>query len=135
MDAFEALGIEKTAGIADDEHAVHGVAWHGVPAAVRKGFCAIADEFAAVENFFQERVSLPGLKRGVRIEFRVGVFESDDQADGDAIVGKAVDPAAAVDVGSHGPAESVGDVARLDFSRLDIPQLLNADAVALRIDV
>ncbi len=80
-------------------------------------------------------MGLPLLKSLVRIELRVGVFEADDQADGDAIVGEAVDPAAAVHVGGNGPAERVGDEARLDAAGLDVPQFLDAEAVDLRIDV
>ena len=47
---------------------------------------------------------LPGLKSGVRIELRIGVFEREDEADGEAIVGEAVNPAAAVHAGGDGPA-------------------------------
>ena len=46
----------------------------------------------------------PGLKCSVGIELRIGVFEADDEADGDAIVREAVNPAAAVHIGRDGPA-------------------------------
>ena len=77
----------------------------------------------------------PLLKSGVRIESRVGVFEGDYQADGDAIVGEAVDPAAAVHVDGNGPAQRVGHEAWLDAAGLDFPQFFYAEAVDLRIDV
>jgi len=104
VDAFEALRIEEAAGIADDESAADVIAGRGVPAAVRQGFRAVADEFAAFEDFFEERMRFPGLKCGVWIELGIGVFESEDEADGEAIVGEAVNPAAAVHVSGDGPA-------------------------------
>ena len=55
MNAFEALRVEEAAGIADDQAAVDVVARHGIPAACGKRFCAVADELAAVENFFDVR--------------------------------------------------------------------------------
>ncbi len=135
MNAFESLGIEEAAGVADDECAVYVGAGHRVPAAVGERFGAIADEFAPFENFFEKRMRLPGLKRGVRIELRVGVFEREDEADREAIVGEAVDPAAAVHARGDGPAERVSDVSWLNAIGLDVPELLDADAVGLRIDV
>src|SRR5579859_3158806 len=104
VDAFEALRIEEAAGIADDERAVYVSAGYGVPAAVGERLGAVADEFAALENFIEERVRLPGLEGGVGIELGVGVFESDDETDGEAVVGEAVNPAAAVHAGGNGPA-------------------------------
>ena len=62
MDALEALRIKEAAGIADDEDAVDGVARHGVPPAVGEGFCAVTDEFSALEIFFEMRVCLPLLE-------------------------------------------------------------------------
>src|SRR5271169_1087774 len=104
VDAFEALGVEEAAGVADDEGAVNISARYSVPATVRERFGAVADEFAAFENFFEERMRLPSLKGGVGIELGIGVFESEDEADGEAIVGEAVDPAAAIHAGGNGPA-------------------------------
>src|SRR5579864_4332194 len=78
VDAFETLRIEEAAGVADDEGAIDISAWYGVPAAVRERFCTVADEFAAFENFFEERMRFPGLKSGVGIELGIGVFESQD---------------------------------------------------------
>src|SRR5262245_58479820 len=99
MNAFEALRVEKTASVADDKRAVCGVARHGIPTAVRQGFRTVANELAAFENLFAVRMRLPPLKSGVRIELRVGIFEREDEADGKAVVRKAVDPATAVHVG------------------------------------
>src|SRR3984957_3145350 len=133
VNAFEALRIEEAAGIAYEGAAVDVIARHGIPAARGKRFRAVADELAAVENFSDVRVRLPLLKCFVRIELRVGVFETDNEADRDAIVGEAVDPAAPVHVGGDGPAERVRDVAGLDAAGLQVPQFFYADAVDLRV--
>ena len=65
----------------------------------------------------------------------VGVLEREDEAYGEAIVGKTVDPSAAVHAGGDGPAKRVGDVARLNAIGLHVPEFLDADAIGLRIDV
>ena len=78
---------------------------------------------------------LPGLERRVRIEQRVGVFQSDDEADGDAIVGKAVDPAAAVHVHGNWPAQRVRHEAGWNAAGLHVPQFLDTDSIALRIQI
>src|SRR5271169_6298820 len=44
VDAFEALGVEEAARIADDEGTVDVSARYGVPATVGKRLCAVADE-------------------------------------------------------------------------------------------
>ncbi len=73
------------------------------------------------------------LKRFVRIEKRIVVFERDDHAERDAIVAQAVDPAAAVNIGGERPAERVRNVARVDAAGLHVPQFLDAEAVDLRV--
>src|SRR5256884_9610883 len=86
-----------------------------------------------MENVVEDRMVLPGLKRGGGIELRVSVFESDNQADRDAIVGEGVNPAPAVHARGNGPAERVRDVAGLVASGLNGPEILDVDTVGLRI--
>ena len=77
----------------------------------------------------------PSLKCGVRIELWVRVFERDHESNGKATVGETVDPAAAVHVRRDWPAQCMRHKTRLDAPRLDVPQLLDADPVGLRIDI
>src|ERR1700719_1704376 len=86
MDSLESLRIEETARVADDQPAIQIISWHGVPATVGQRFCAVTHKFSAIENFSEERMSLPLLKCGVGIESRIGVFERHHQSDGYAIV-------------------------------------------------
>ncbi len=78
---------------------------------------------------------LPGLKGGMGIELGIGVFKANDEADGNAIVREAVNPAAAVHFGGDGPAQRVSDVAGGDFAGLNVPQFFYAEAVDLWVDV
>src|SRR6266852_2845122 len=135
VNAFEALRIEEAGGIPDDQAAVHIGPRHGIPSTCGNGFCSVADQLASLEKFLQEGMRLPNLKRFVRVELWIGVFETDYEADGEAIVREAVDPATAIHVRGHGPADRVRDVAGLNAPWLDVPQFLDADAVNLRIDV
>ena len=73
------------------------------------------------------------LKRFVRIEKRIVIFQRDDHAERDAIVLQAVNPATAVEIRAERPAERVRDVARVDSSGLHVPQLFDSQAVDLRI--
>ena len=133
MNAFQALRIQQASGITDDESAVHVGARHGIPAAVRNGFCAVANELAAVQDFLDERMSLELLKRFVRIEERIVIFQGDDHAERNTIVAQAVHPAAAVQVRAKRPAERVRDVSGINASGLHVPQFFYANAVNLRI--
>src|SRR5207247_3958462 len=96
---------------------------------------AVANELPAFENPSQKWMRLPDLKRGVGIEPRIRVLQREDQANRKPVVRKPVNPAAAVHVRGNRPAQRVRDVARLDAAGLDVPQFLDADSVALRIDV
>ena len=98
VNSLEALRIQQAGGIADDQAAVHVAARHRIPAAVGNRFRAVADELAAFENLLDERMRFEFLKRFVRIEERVVIFEADDHAERDAIILQAVNPSAAVDV-------------------------------------
>src|SRR5690348_16553072 len=135
VNALEALRIKEAAGITNDEATIHVSARHGVPAAVGQRLRTIANKLAAIEKLSEKRMSLPSLKRGVRIESWVGVFESDDETDGNSIVRKAVNPSAAVHVRGNRPAQRVRDVAGLNAVWLHVPEFLDADAVTLWIDV
>src|SRR5262249_10333271 len=129
------LRVEKTAGIADDQATIEIIARHGVPAAVGQRFRTVAHEFSTVEDICNERIRFPFLKRRVGIETRVGVFEGDNESDGDTSIGEPVNPSGAVHAGRDGPAGCVGDVSGLNFSGLDVPELFDADAVTLWINV
>ena len=98
-------------------------------------FRTVADELPAIKNLFQERMGFPLLKGFVRVELWIRVFEANDQADRHAVVRETINPAAAIHVSGDRPTERVGHVAWLDAAGLNVPQLFDANAVDLRIDV
>src|SRR5229473_7317126 len=135
VNALEALRIEKARGVADDQPAVHIGSRHRIPASIRNRLRAVTNQLSAVENAFQERMSLVFLERFVRVELRILVFQSDHEADRKAVVAEAVNPSSTVRAEIHRPAERMRNKPGLDASRLHIPKLLDADAVGLRVDV
>ncbi len=135
MDALQPLRIEKTSRIADDQSAVHVRARHRIPASVWQRLRAVAHQFSALENFLQEWMRLPNLKSGVRIEQRIGIFQCEHQTDGEPVVRQPVNPPSAVHVRGNRPAQRMRHVARREAPRLHVPQFLDPDPVALRVDV
>ncbi len=122
MNSLEALGIQQARRVTDDQPAIHISFRHGIPAAVGNGFCAVANELAAIENFLYERMRFEFLKRFMRIEKRISVFEADDHAERDAIIAQAVNPAAAVQIGGERPAERVRDITGVECVRAARPK-------------
>ena len=67
-----------------------------------------------------------------RLEARVGVIETDDEADVDAILVEVVQEAAAIGLAVHRIADRVLDKSRLDPAFRQLPQFLEAKTVSLR---
>ena len=135
MNALQTLRIQKAAGVTDYKAAIKIIAGHGIPAAIGQRFCAVANELSAFQNVAHEGMRFPGLKCGVGIETRIFIFKRNDQPDRNAIVAEAINPAATVHFGGERPAERVRDIAGLNFAGLNVPEFLDADSVALWINV
>ena len=129
MDALEAHRVHEVRRVADDQGAVEEQLRLRVPAALGQGLGAVAHHLAAVENAADERMQLEVLEGGVRIEQRIAVVETDDEADRDAAVAHGVEPAAAELLLAQRIAQRVNDRARLQAIRRDVPEFLDADRV------
>src|SRR5207302_10397172 len=110
------------------------------PTAVGHGFGAVANHLAAFEQLRDQRMFLEFLEHALRVETRVGVVESGDEAKGHYVVFAAlafrtIDPGTAVFFGSEGPAKGVDDFAGSDAAGGNLPELFDADAVSLRVGV
>ena len=79
-------------------------------------------------------MSLESLHLVEGTQVRVPVVEAHHEADGQLVVFQMVNEGSAVSGPVQGPAHSVDDLSRLVLRRIDLPQLLDADAVGLRID-
>ena len=71
----------------------------------------------------------------MRIGRRIGIVEPGHQTDVDDVSVHAVDPAAAIGIVRQRRTHRVDDVARPEASGRNLPQLLDADGVHLRIAV
>src|SRR6185295_3762316 len=76
---------------------------------------------------------LEALQDFLRIETRIGIVESGDEAERDDVVLRSVDPGAAVFTGGEGPSHGVDDFAFGDPAAGNFPQLFDADAVSLGV--
>ena len=68
-----------------------------------------------------------------RTEMRVGVVETDDESDRDLIVFEVIEERAAVGRAVERPSQGVHDQSLLMLRGVDLPQLLDADPVGLRV--
>ena len=84
--------------------------------------------------FFDFRVGLPALRLVERRDVRVGVGQVGDQAQGNLVVLDVVEESATRRAGfGERPASGVDHQAFLMLGRIDVPQLLDAEAIVLWI--
>src|SRR5690348_14124407 len=133
VNALQPLRIEQARAVSGDQPAIQVCARHRIPAAVRHGLRTVTHELSAFEYAFDEGMRLKFLKRFVRVEQRIRIFEADNGADRNAIVAKTIDPPAAIFVRTEGIAERVRHITRIDAARLNVPKFLDADPVNLRV--
>ncbi len=99
----------------------------------RDGTRAVAQTLGAVEQTANCRMGLELLKFLERTHPRIGVIQPDHEADGHLAVFEVVEKPAAVSLGIERPARGVQHQPRLVFVGSHFPELLDANAVALRI--
>ena len=94
---------------------------------------AVGDALAALQHVGDQRVVLEALELHVGVEPGVLVVQVDDEADVDLIVLEMVHERPAAGVAAERPTHGVGDLAELVVLRADLPELLHAEAVLLRL--
>src|SRR5262249_14709810 len=99
------------------------------------GRAPVGDAAAALEAIPSVGVGLVALNLLVGAEVGVRVGETHDEADRDQTILHVVEKRAAVGIGSERPARRVDDEAGPVLVRVDLPQLLEAEAVDLRVAV
>src|SRR6185437_3091231 len=125
--------VHQARRVADQDRARHLRARQRLQAALDQGARAARHDLAAFQQWRDARVVLQLLEGLPWPEQRVGIIKTRDEADRDAILVQLIDEAAAIGAVVEWPAERVRDVARLHAARRQLPQLLQADAVGLRI--
>ena len=98
----------------------------------RERLGAVAHHLPAGEQPRHQRVALEALKRHVRIEERIPVVEPRHEADREAPLRKRVDEPAPELLMAERVPHGMDDRAGREPIRIDVPQLLDADRVALR---
>src|SRR5690606_31618382 len=89
----------------------------------------------AFQQGLDQRVVLPLLERFPRLVFGVAVVEAADVTQRDAVAIEVIDEAAAIGARVGRPAEAVHDLAGRGAAGGHLPQLLDADGIALRVAV
>ncbi|OIQ73211.1 hypothetical protein GALL_451540 [mine drainage metagenome] len=139
MTALDAADVQK-AGFAADQGTAreHGL-WQRQQAAGGDGARTVGQPFGGdlALGVFQVpadvRVGLPALEFFKRAQVGVAVVQPGDKAHGDLVAGHVVQERAAVGAVVHWPASGVHHQAGFVAGRFDFPELLDADAVALRV--
>src|SRR5579871_5817895 len=125
--------IDESGGTADEGAAGEGELGNRLESAFVDRPGAIGDAPAALEQGTDRRMGLEALEFLEGAEPGVGIVEADDEADGYLPILEMIEEGAAVDVAGERPADRMDDLARLMLGRIDLPELLEADAVGLRI--
>ena len=129
------LGRVEGARLAADQHpARERELREALEAALVDGAGAVGDPPPALEGLADLRVGLEALHLLERREVRVLVVEPDDEADRDLGVLEVVEERPAVGARVERPARGVHDEPRAVPLGPDLPELLDPDAVGLRLD-
>src|SRR6266487_3180779 len=75
------------------------------------------------------------LQNSLRIQTRVGIVKSGNEAQRNDVVLASVNPSAAIFARSQRPSHRINDFAGLNPTRRNFPQLLNSLAIGLRIAI
>src|SRR5260221_6777879 len=133
MTAFDAGGIEK-AGVVADQHAARaGELGQGLQAPRGNRARAVRNPLSILEKSPDRRVRLEALEFLIRRKVGILVAEADDIADRDLVVLHVVHEGAAIRVRVERPACGMHDESGLVLLRLDVPELLETDAVLLGV--
>ena len=133
VDALQATTVQEARRVAGQQQAIGVQLGHRVPAALGDRLGPVAHRFAALEQRRDQRVRLQLLQVAVRVAGRVLRIETGDHADVPEGVGESVDESAAERVRWQREVHGVDDAALLSPAGRDLPQLLHAGGVVLRL--
>ena len=80
MDSLEAQRIQKSRGIANQQHAIVRAFGQGPPAALGQRLGAVANHLPVGQKLFHERMQLECLEGHVRVEHRIRIVETSDKS-------------------------------------------------------
>src|SRR6266566_6015776 len=135
MNPLQARGIQEAGGVADDHPSIAGERRQRPPSAIGKRLGAVSDQLAASEQLANKRMLFESLQHVLRVEARVAIIESGNEAEGDDVVFRAINPCAAVFLRGQRITHGVDDFTRLDATRRNFPQLFYSYSIGLRVSV
>ena len=133
MVALDARHVDHARRTAQQHAAREGQFGQRLVAAFGDRAGAIGDALAALQQLGHHRVVLEALELHVGIEIRVLVVQVDHKAHHHQVVLVVIDERAAAGVLAQGPAHRVDHPALLELLGADLPDLLHAQAVFLRL--
>ncbi len=134
MRALDARQIHEARRASDQRAAGKYEARHGLQAALVDRARAVHDALAAFERRTDRRMQLEALEFVVGRKMRIGVIEMNDEAGGDELLAEVVNERAAAGGTVERPPLAVHDEPRTVLRGRHLPQLLDPDAVLLRVD-
>ena len=132
--ALDPRQVHEAGRAADQRAAGKRQSRHGLETAFVDRARAVREPLAAFERRTNRRMQLEPLELVVRRKMRIRVVQMHDEADGDEVVAEVIDERAAAGRRIERPSLAVHDEPFPVLFGLDLPQLLDADAVFLRID-
>src|SRR5258708_17888749 len=133
MAALDARRVEEAGVVADQRASREDQLRQRLQAARRDRARAVRNSLSAGEEISDRGMSLETLELLVRGEVGILVAEADDVADRDLVVLHVIQERPAVGIGIKRPACGMHDESRPVFFRLDVPKLLEADAILLGV--
>src|SRR5215469_2460584 len=133
MAALDARHVHEAGRAADERPTRESELGHGLQPPLRDGARAIADALAPFEEILDARVLLHALEFVEGREIGVGIVEMNDEADGAEILAPVIHKEAAAGVIAERPAHRVHDKTALVSVLRKLPELLQPDAVLLRV--
>lgn len=127
--------VDEAGRVADKGSSREGHLGNGLEATLDECAGSVGDALAALENILEQGMRLELLKLAVRREPGVLVVEGNDEAEGNKVLAEVVHEGAAIDVCRQRVAHGVDDQALFEFGGVDLPHLLDAQAVRLVLAV
>jgi len=132
--ALDLRNVEETGGIPHEQPARKRELRERLEAAFADCARAVGDPSPTLERGSNLRMGLEARELRERTGMRVGVVEPEDEPHRDLIVFEVVEERPAVGAGIEGPPRGVHDEPGAVPLRPDLPELLDPDAVGLRLD-
>src|SRR5258707_562742 len=101
MNPLQARGIQEAGGVSDDHPSIAAERRQRPPSAIGKRLGAVADHLAAGEQLANKRMLFERLQYMLRVETRIAIVESGNEAERDDVVFRAIYPGATIFFGGQ----------------------------------